>query len=125
MVILRGFISKYISILEMTSLALFRFPLKVGHDPKRLFGVAIVGGSVIGESGGIGDPGSSGESGTSSGLSSASLNSSSKGSELLSCSGCSSIRSNSSRNFPCATKDSSVKGLNTDLEIWSLESASC
>jgi hypothetical protein len=112
-------------ILEMNSLVLFHFPLKVGHVPKRLAGVAIVGGSVMGESGGIGDPGSLGESGTSSGMSSASLNSSSKGSEFLSCSGCSSIGSNSSRNFPCATKDSSVKGLNTDSETRSLESVSC
>ena len=48
-------------MLVMNSLAFFRLPLKVGHVPKRLVGVsadAIVGGSGIGLSGGIGDPGS-------------------------------------------------------------------
>ena len=48
-------------MLVMNSLAFFRLPLKVGHVPKRLAGVgadAIVGGSGIGLSGGIGDPGS-------------------------------------------------------------------
>ena len=48
-------------MLVMNSLAFFRLPLKVGHVPKSLVGVgadAIVGGSGIGLSGGIGDPGS-------------------------------------------------------------------
>ena len=45
----------------MNSLAFFCLPLKVGHVPKRLVSVgadAIIGGSGIGLSGGIGDPGS-------------------------------------------------------------------
>jgi hypothetical protein len=52
----------------MNSLALFRFPLKEGHVPKRLVGVdvAIVGGSGIGPPGGIGDPGLLGSVGSSS-----------------------------------------------------------
>ena len=48
-------------MLVMNSLVFFHLPLKVGHVPKRLVGVsadAIVGGSGIGLSGGIGDPGS-------------------------------------------------------------------
>jgi hypothetical protein len=84
----------------MNSLALFRFPLKVGHVPKRLAGVAIVGGLGIGLSGGIGEPGLLGSGDSSSGslvLSGASSNSSSKGSVFFSSSG-------SSFNFPCATK---------------------
>ena len=41
----------------MNSLAVFRFPLKVGHDPKRFVGcdaVAIVGGPGGGVGGGSG-----------------------------------------------------------------------
>jgi hypothetical protein len=112
----------------MNSLALFRFPLKEGHVPKRLVGVdvAIVGGSGIGPPGGIGDPGLLGSVGSlrsSSGLSdfsgsSASSNSSSNGSDFL-------CGSDDSFDFPCAIKDNPVKGLNTDSETWSLESSSC
>jgi hypothetical protein len=116
----------------MNSLALFRFPLKEGHVPKRLVGVsvAIVGGSGIGPPGGIGDPGLLGSGGSlrsSSGLSdfsgsSASSNSSSKGSGFL----CGSDGPGSnSFDFPCAIKDNPAKGLNTDSETWSLESSSC
>jgi hypothetical protein len=109
----------------MNSLALFHFPLKVGHVPKRLAGVAIVGGSTsIGESGGVGRSGSFNSFGSSLDFSKASSNSSSKGSVFLSCSS-GSCGSGSSHNFPCATKDSSAKGLNTDSETWSLESVSC
>jgi hypothetical protein len=116
----------------MNSLALFRFPLKEGHVPKRLVGVsvAIVGGSGIGPPGGIGDPGLLGSDGSlrsSSGSSdfsgsSASSNSSSKGSGFL-C-GLGGPGSNSF-DFPCVIKDNPAKGLNTDSETWSLESSSC
>jgi hypothetical protein len=118
----------------MNSLALFRFPLKEGHVPKRLVGVdvAIVGGSGIhvGPPGGISDPGLLGSVGSlrsSSGLSdlsgsSVSSNSSLNGSDLL----CGSDGLGSdSFDFPCAIKDNPVKGLNTDSETWSLESSSC
>jgi hypothetical protein len=106
----------------MNSLALFRFPLKEGHVPKRLVGVdvAIVGGSGIGPPGGIGDPGLLGSVGSL--RSSASSNSSLNGSDLL----CGSDGLGSdSFDFPCAIKDNPVKGLNTDSETWSLESLSC
>jgi hypothetical protein len=116
----------------MNSLALFHFPLKEGHVPKRLVGVgvAIVGGSGIGPPGGISDPGLLGSDGSlrsSSGSSdfsgsSVSLNSLSKGSGSL-C-GLDGPGSNSF-DFPCVIKDNPVKGLNTDSETWSLESLSC
>jgi hypothetical protein len=116
----------------MNSLALFRFPLKEGHVPKRLVGVnvAIVGGSGIGPPGGIGDPGLLGSVGSlrsSSGSSdfsgsSASSNSLSNGSDFLY--GSDDLGSDSF-DFPCAIKDNPVKGLNTDSETWSLESSSC
>ena len=50
----------------MNSLAVFRFPLKEGHDPKRFMGcdaVAIVGGPEGGLGGGVGGIGGSGSSG--------------------------------------------------------------
>jgi hypothetical protein len=116
----------------MNSLALFRFPLKEGHVHKRLVGVdvAIVGGLGIGPPGGIGDPGLLGSVGSlrsSSGSSdfsdfSASSNSSSNGSDFLYGSD---DPGSDSFDFPCAIKDNPVKGLNTDLETWSLESSSC
>jgi hypothetical protein len=103
----------------MNSLALFRFPLKEGHVPKRLVGVdvAIVGGSGIGPPGGIGDPGLLGSVG-----SLRSSNSSSNGSDFLY--GSDDLGSDSF-DFPCVIKDNPVKGLNTDSETWSLESSSC
>ena len=59
------FIAKYSLIFVMNSLAVFRFPLKEGHDPKRFVGcdaVAIVGGPGGGLGGGVGGLGSSGGS---------------------------------------------------------------
>jgi hypothetical protein len=116
----------------MNSLALFRFPLKEGHVPKRLVGVdvAIVGGSGIGPPGGISDPGLLGSDGSlrSSSVSSdfsgssASSNSLLKGSGFLYGSG---GPGSNSFDFPCAIKDNPAKGLNIDSEIWSLESSSC
>ena len=47
--------AKYSSMFVMNSLAVFRFPLKEGHDPKRFVGcdaVAIVGGPGGGVGGG-------------------------------------------------------------------------
>ena len=125
--------SKYRSILVMNSLAFFRLPLKVGHVPKRLVGVgadAIVGGSGIGLSGGIGDPGSgslgsfsgSGSFNSSSG-SGASSNLASKGSTSFF--GSSDGLGSSSLDFSVAIRDNPVKGLNTDSETGSLESSSC
>jgi hypothetical protein len=65
----------------MNSLVLFRFPLKVGHVPKRLAGVAIVGGSIsMGESGGVGGSGSFDSFGSSLDFSNVSSNSLLKGS---------------------------------------------
>ena len=120
-------------MLAMNSLAFFRLPLKVGHVPKRLVGVgadAIVGGSGIGLSGGIGDPGSGSlgsfsgsgsfdsSSGSGSGVSS---NSASKGStSFFGGSG-----GPGSLDFSVAMRDNPVKGLNTDSETGSLESSSC
>ena len=120
-------------MLVMNSLAFFCLPLKVGHVPKRLVGVgadAIVGGSGIGLSGGIGDPGSdslgsssgSGSFDSSSG-SGASLNSVSKGSTSFI--GGSGGPGSGSLDFPSAMRDNPVKGLNTDSETGSLESSSC
>ena len=115
----------------MNSLAFFRLPLKVGHVPKRLVGVgadAIVGGSGIGLSGGIGDPGSGSlgsfdsSSGSGSG-SGASSNSASKGSTSFF--GSSGGPGSDSLDFPSAMRDNPVKGLNTDSETGSLESSSC
>ena len=114
-------------MLVMNSLAFFRLPLKVGHVPKRLVGVgadAIVGGSGIGLSGGIGDPGSGslGSFDSSSG-SGASSNSVSKGSTSFF--GGSGGPGSGSLDFSCVMRDNPVKGLNTDLETWLLESSSC
>ena len=55
--ILFSFIAKYSSIFVMNSLAIFCFPLKEGHDPKRFMGadaVAIVGGPSGGLGSGVG-----------------------------------------------------------------------
>ena len=120
-------------MLVMNSLAFFRLPLKVGHIPKRLVGVgagAIVSGLGIGLSGGIGDPGSgslssffaSGSFDSSSG-SGASSNSASKGSTSFF--GGSGGPGSGSLGFSVAIRDNPVKGLNTDLETWLLESSSC
>ena len=120
-------------MLVMNSLVFFHLPLKVGHVPKRLVGVgadAIIGGSGIGLSGGIGDPGSgslgsfsgSGSFDSSSG-SGASSNSVSKGSTSFF--GGSGGPGSSSLDFPSAIRDSPVKGLNTDSETGLLESSSC
>ena len=120
-------------MLVMNSLAFFHLPLKVGHVPKRLIGVgadAIVGGSGIGLSGGIGDPGSdsldslfgSGSFDSSSG-SGASSNSASKGSTSFF--GGSGGPGSGSLDFSVAMRDNPVKGLNTDSETGSLESSSC
>ena len=120
-------------MLVMNSLAFFRLPLKAGHVPKRLVGAgadAIVGGSGIGLSGGIGDPGSdslSSSSGSGSFSSSSgfgvSLNSVSKGSTSFF--GGSGGLGSGSLDFSCVMRDNPVKGLNTDSETWSLESSSC
>ena len=120
-------------MLVMNSLAFFRLPLKVGHVPRRLIGVgadAIVGGSGIGLSGGIGDPGS-GSLGSFSGSGSfdyssgsgASSNSASKGSTSFF--GGSGGPGSGSLDFSVAIRDNPVKGLNTDSETGSLESSSC
>ena len=118
-------------MLVMNSLAFFHLPLKVGHVPKRLVGAgAIVGGSGIGLSGGIGDPGSgslgsfpgSGSFNSSSG-SGASSNLASKGSTSFF--GGSGGPGSGSLDFPSAIRDNPVKGLNTDLETGLLESLSC
>ena len=119
-------------MLVMNSLAFFHLPLKVGHVPKRLVGVgadAIVGGSGIGLSGGIGDPGSSSlGSFSGSGLfdsssgSGASSNLASKGSTSFF--GGSGGPGSGSLDFPSAIRDNPVKGLNTDSETGSLESSS-
>ena len=123
-------------MLVMNSLAFFCLPLKVGHVPKRLVGVgadAIVGGSGIGLSGGIGDPGS-GSLGSFSG--SGSFNSSSSGSGSGASSNSASKGSTSffgglggpgsgSLDFSVAIRDNPDKGLNTDSETGSLESSSC
>ena len=117
----------------MNSLAFFRLPLKVGHVPKRLVGVgadAIVGGSGIGLSGGIGDPGSgslgscsgSGLFNSSSG-SGASSNSASKGSTSFF--GSLGGPGSGSLDFSVAIRDNPVKGLNTDSETGSPGSSSC
>ena len=122
-------------MLVMNSLAFFHLPLKVGHVPKRLVGVgadAIVGGSGIGLSGGIGDPGSgslgsfsgSGSFDSSSGSGSgASSNSASKGSTSFF--GGSGGPGSGSLDFSVAMRDNPVRGLNTDSETGSLESSSC
>ena len=122
-------------MLVMNSLVFFRLPLKVGHVPKRLVGVsadAIVGGSGIGLSGGIGDAGSGSlgsfsgsgsfdsSSGSGSGVSS---NLASKGSTSFF--GGSDGPGSGSLDFSVAMRDSPVKGLNTDSETGSLESSSC
>ena len=118
----------------MNSLAFFHLPLKVGHVPKRLVGVgadAIIGGSGIGLSGGIGDPGSgsldsssgSGSFDSSSSGSGASSNSASKGSTSFF--GSSGGPGSGSLDFPSVIRDNPVKGLNTDSETGSLESSSC
>ena len=118
----------------MNSLAFFHLPLKVGHVPKRLVGVgadAIIGGSGIGLSGGIGDPGSgsldsssgSGSFDSSSSGSGASSNSASKGSTSFF--GGSGGPGSGSLDFPSVIRDNPVKGLNTDSETGSLESSSC
>ena len=60
MLILFSFIAKYSLIFVMNSLAVFHFPLKEGHDPKRLVGagaVAIVGGPSGGLGSGVGSGG--------------------------------------------------------------------
>ena len=122
-------------MLVMNSLAFFCLPLKVGHVPKRLVTVgadAIVGGSGIGLSGGIGDPGSgslgsfsgSGSFNSSSGSGSgASSNSALKGSTSFF--GSSGGPGSGSLDFPSVIRDNPVKGLNTDSETGSLESLSC
>ena len=54
--ILFSFIAKYSSMFVMNSLAVFCFPLKEGHDPKRFVGagaVAIVGSPSGGLGGGV------------------------------------------------------------------------
>ena len=92
---------------------------------------AIVGGSGIGLSGGIGDPGSgsldsssgSGSVDSSSSGSGASSNSASKGSTSFF--GGLGGPGSGSLDFSVAIRDNPVKGLNTDLETGSLESSSC
>ena len=91
---------------------------------------AIVGGSGIGLSGGIGDPGSGSlgsfsgsclfDSSSGSGVSS---NSASKGSTSFF--GSLGGLGSGSLDFSVATRDNPVKGLNTDSETGSLESSSC
>ena len=119
----------------MNSLAFFHLPLKVGHVPKSLVGVgadAIVGGSGIGLSDGIGDPGS-GSLGSFSGSGSfdpspdsgsgASSNLASKGSTSFF--GSSGGPGSGSLDFSVAMRDNPVKGLNTYSETGLLESSSC
>ena len=101
--------------------------------PKRLVGVgadAIVGGSGIGLSGGIGDPGS-GSLGSFSGSGSFDSSSGSGASSNLASKGSTSFLGGSggpgsgSLDFQSVMRDSPAKGLNTDSETRSLESSSC
>ena len=65
--ILFSFMAKYSSMFVMNSLAVFCFPLKDGHDPKRFVGcdaVAIVGGSDGGLGSGVGGGGSGSDGGS-------------------------------------------------------------
>ena len=120
-------------MLVMNSLVFFHLPLKVGHVPKRLVGVgadAIIGGSGIGLSGGIGDPGS-GSLGSFSGSDSFDSSSGSGASSNLASKGSTSFfgglggPGSGSLDFSCMMRDNPVKGLNTDSETGLLESLSC
>ena len=118
--ILFSFIAKYSSMFVMNSLAVFCFPLKEGHDPKRFVGwdaVAIVGGPGGGLGGGVGGNGS-GSSGGSMSI----------GSPLFSSKGFGELGDPGLSKFidsPCPDKDNSVKGLSTECSARSLESGSC
>ena len=111
MLILFSFIAKYSLILVMNSLAVFCFPLKEGHDPKRFVGcdaVAIVGGPEGGLGGGVGGIGGSGSSGGSTSIGSPLFSGSffsSKGSGDLGDPGLSTFI-----DSPCPDKDNPVKG---------------
>ena len=129
MLILFSFIAKYNLIFVMTSLAVFCFPLKEGHDPKRFVGwdaVAIVGGPGGGLGGGVGGSGSglgSGVLGGSTSIGSPLFSGSSfspKGSSVLGDLGLSTFI-----DSPCPDKDNPVKGLSTECSARSLESGSC
>ena len=120
MLILFAFIAKYSSMLVMNSLAVFHFPLKEGHDPKRFVGcdaVAIVGGPEGGLGGGVGG-GGSGSLGGSMSIGSPLISRSSfslKGSGELGDLGLSTFIGS-----PCPDK-----GLSTERSARSLESGSC
>ena len=111
--------AKYSSMFVMNSLAVFRFPLKDGHDPKRFVGcdaVAIVGGPDGGLGGGSGSSGGSTSIGSP--LFSGSFFSS-KGSGDLGDPGLSTFI-----DSPCPDKDN-LKGLSVECSARSLESGSC
>ena len=126
--ILFSFIVKYSSIFVMNSLAVFCFPLKEGHDPKRFVGagaVAIVGGPSGGLGGGVGGGSGlgSGVLGGSTSIGSPLFSGSSfspKGSGVLGDPGLSTFI-----DSPCPDKDNPVKGLSTECSARSLESGSC
>ena len=122
--ILFSFIAKYSSMFVMNSLAVFHFPLKEGHDPKRLVGcgaVAIVGGPEGGLGGGVGGGGSglgSGVLGGSTSIGSPLFSGNSfspKGSSVLGDLGLSTFM-----DSPCPDK-----GISTECSARSLESWSC
>ena len=110
----------------MNSLAVFRFPLKEGHDPKRFVGcdaVAIVGGPDGGLGGGVGGISGSGSSGRSTSTGSPLFSGSffsSKGFGDLGDLGLSKFI-----DSPCPDKDNPVKGLSAECSTRSLQSGSC
>ena len=118
--------AKYSLMFVMNSLAVFRFPLKEGHDPKRFMGagvVAIVGGPEGGLGGGVGGSGSGllGKSGSLGG--SMSIGSPLFSGSSLSLKGSSELGDLGGSMFidsPCPDK-----GLSMECSARSLESGSC